>query len=71
MDFVIDKDEIVIQIAEASKQVQASAPPVEDLILDQVLTTAEHNSCLIKIVTMMPLNFASKIREFVIKMCIG
>ena len=36
MDFVIDKDEIVIQIAEASKHVQASAPPVEDLILDQV-----------------------------------
>ena len=34
MDFVIDKDEIVIQIAEAAKQ--ASAPPVEDLILDQV-----------------------------------
>ena len=42
MDFVIDKDEIVIQIAEASKHVQASAPPVEDLILDQVQLTAEH-----------------------------
>ena len=39
MDFVIDKDEIVIQIAEASKHVQASAPPVEDLILDQVQLT--------------------------------
>ena len=46
MDFVIDKDEIVIQIAEASKHVQASAPPVEDLILDQVQLTAEHTSCI-------------------------
>ena len=44
MDFVIDKDEIVIQIAEASKHVQASAPPVEDLILDQVQLTAEHTN---------------------------